>query len=892
MIQFSIVVPTLNEADNIDSLLTGIFAQAFSPDTFEVIFVDDGSVDSTRDRILAWERHNVRLIERTEKPDLIASILAGVKMADSDVIVVMDADLSHSPEKLAALVQPILANSYDLTIGSRYVAGGSTANWPFYRQFLSRLGSCVARPLCDVNDATSGFFSFRRKLITHIPSQAHGYKILLELLMANHGKIRIKEIPICFQNRTHGSSKLSLTHQYAYIKRLIALAGGTVTLHTAGRFALTGLLGVLIDAAAFQWMLGNGAGLALAHFTSFLLAVTANYVLNSRWTFRAHHPGELHWQQFCRFLFVGALALLFRGGILALLIYTWNVPPGYAIFPAILVTAVINYLGSAFYVFPGPKSQTTTEIRWRTATIGIVAFILLLRLIYSGSAELIPDEAYYWQYAQHLDLSFFDHPPMVAWLIWLGTAMLGHTEFGVRIGALLCGVIALGYLYAFARNLYDKSTAMRATLLWSILPIGFASGLIMLPDAPLIAAWAATLYYMERALVAEQRTAWLGMGIAFGLGLLSKYTLGLLGIAALVFAIIDPKARRWLQRPHPYLAAILAVLLFSPVILWNYNNQWASFAFQSTRVLDDGSSEFAVHYLILHIIILLTPVGFMAAIYAFFANRKDSDLQIETRRHLFIQIFSGIPFLICLLLSTFDQPRFHWTAPIWLAIIPTIAWMIGNTDHLSAFARKITSAWRTVILVCILTYAFVLHYLTLGIPGVPYLFLTEHYFWREAAAEIKQVAEQVRYDSGQEPLIVGMSKWSVASALAFYMHSNSDTNLPIRSRNTLGGSGAMYEFWFPDQSPISQPIIQAGMKKHHIESVHLQFINNQQNNIAAKKLQVTTEILLDQPGMIESRTVMRHGMPVRLIHYRLSDGFKGIFALCNHGFPIESCEVR
>lgn len=123
---------------------------------------------------------------------------------------------------------------------------------------------------------------------------------------------------------------------------------------------------------------------------------------------------------------------------------------------------------------------------------------------------------------------------MVAWLIWLGTALAGQNEFGVRIGAFLSGLIAMAYLYAFARNLYDKSTAMRAALLLATVPFGFAAGLAMTPDAPLIAAWAATLYYMERALLANQSRAWLGIGIAFGLGILSKYTLGLIGIAALV----------------------------------------------------------------------------------------------------------------------------------------------------------------------------------------------------------------------------------------------------------------------------------------------------------------------------------------------------------------------
>lgn len=861
MTQFSIVVPTLNESENIDLLLSRLFALNLDPDSFEVIFVDDGSTDGTPDKIRAWEsRSNVRLVQRQEKPDLTASILAGTATAKSDVIVVMDADLSHPPERLSAVVTPVLDGTHDVVVGSRYIAGGNTENWPLHRQLLSRIGGWIARPICDVNDATSGFFAFRRELTASISNHAHGYKILLELLMANQGKLRVTEVPIIFHDRTHGTSKLSFSHQRAYIQRLITLAGGTATLNTAGRFAVVGLFGVLIDAIIFQWMINRDAGLALAHFVSFFVAATINYTFNSQWAFREHHAGYLQWQKFGRFLTVGLLALLLRGGVLALLVYVWHVPPLLAIFPAIIATAAVNYLGSAFYVFPNEKDLPSLNIRWRIAAIGIVLFILLLRLVYFGLAQLVPDEAYYWQYAQHMDLSFYDHPPMVAWLIWLGTSILGHNEFGVRIGALICGLISMGYLYALTQNLYDKSTAMRAVLLLTILPLGFATGILMTPDAPLVAAWAATLYYMERALIANQNSAWLGMGIAFGLGMLSKYSLGLLGIAALVFVIIDPTARRWMLRPHPYLAALLAVVLFSPVIIWNYENNWASFSFQSNRVLAD-TYEFSVHKLIAHIMILLTPVGFLAAALAFFPAKIPTDQQLEQRRHLFVQVFAGIPLFICFILSTFDSPRFHWTAPIWLAIFPTIAWMIGQTDHLSAMAKRIQAAWRLTIITCVFAYAFVLHYVVLGIPGIPYQLLTEHYFWREAATEIKQIVQEVRSQTGEEPIVVGMSKWSVASALTFYTHN--DAKLEVRSRNMFGESGAMYEFWFPSEPPTQRPIIQVGMKRRHLEQT---------------PSGVDVKTMLDHPGNIEYRVIERYGTPVRRVYYRVSEGFKGVGA--------------
>jgi dolichol-phosphate mannosyltransferase len=858
--QFSVVIPTLNEADNIDPLLTRLFSLDLPKESFEVIIVDDGSTDGTPSKVRAWEKHaNVRLVERREKPDLMGSILAGVALARGHTIAVMDADVSHPPEQLPALVAPVLEGSYDVAIGSRYVPGGSTEGWPLHRRWLSLLGSWLARPLCDVNDATSGFFAFRRELTATIARHARGYKILLELLMAGQGKLKVIEVPIRFTDRTHGTSKLSFSHQWTYLQRLITLAGGTVSVATAGRFTAVGLFGVLIDVLIFQLLMSTGAGLALSHIVSFFAAATVNYTLNSKWSFRPYHEGYLRWHQFSRFLTIGVFALLLRGGVLALLIYGWHIPSFLAIFPAIAVTAAINYLGSAFYVFPVAQNPPSLDVRWRVASLGIIAFSLLLRLIYVGIAELFPDEAYYWNYAQHMDLSFYDHPPMVAWLIWLGTSIFGNSEFGVRFGAFCCGLITMGYMHALASNLYDRSTAIRTVLLLAVLPFYFATGAVMTADAPLVAAWAATLYYMERALVANRVPAWLGMGIAFGLGILSKYTLALLGLSALIFAIVDPTARRWLARPHPYLAAALALLLFSPVIIWNMEHSWASLTFQSSRIKGVGDDQFGLHELILHLMVLLTPVGLLAAIWAFLAMKnKDHP---DARRRLFIIIFSGVPLAVFVVLSIFDTLRFHWTGPVWLGILPTVAWMMGQTSDLRTFARWLRSTWKPTIAICLFLYAFALHYLVLGIPGIPYQGIysgfPEHYFWREATKGVEKIVDEVRQQTGQEPIVVGMTKWSIASILTFY---NRGKPMEIRSRNMFGDSGAMYDFWYPSEPPTARPIILVGMWADNLE-------RTRDDRDIGK--------MLVEPGPVRDREIMQDGKPLRQFYYRIAQGYLG-----------------
>jgi dolichol-phosphate mannosyltransferase len=859
--QFSIVIPTLNEAENIDPLLTRLFSPDLQKKGFEVIIVDDGSTDGTQDKVRAWEaRQNVRLVERRGKPDLTGSVLEGVALAHSGVIVVMDADLSHPAERVPALAAPVLEGTHDVAIGSRYVPGGSTEGWPVHRQWLSRLGGSLARPLCDVNDATSGFFAFRRELAATIAQRARGYKILLELIMANQGKLRVIEIPICFRDRTRGKSKLSFSHQWMYLQRLMTLAGGSVSAGTASRFAVVGLFGVLVDALVFQLLMSSGTGLATAHIASFLVAASVNYTLNSKWSFRLHHKGYLRWDQFSRYLTVAIFALLMRGGVLALLVYNWHIPSFMAIFPAIAATAAINYLGSAFYVFPSEQDRPSSDVVWRVASFGIIAFSLLLRLIYMGMVELIPDEAYYWNYARHMDLSFYDHPPMVAWLIWLGTSIFGNSEFGVRFGAFCCGLITMGYLYALAHNLYDKTTAIRTVLLLSVLPFFVATGVIMTADAPLVAAWAATLYYMERALIGDRRLAWLGMGIAFGLGILSKYTLALLGLSALVFVIADPASRRWLRRPHPYLAAMLALLLFLPVVIWNMRHNWISLSFQSSRIKGVGDNQFSVHLLFLHLMVLLTPVGLLAALAALVPVRDGKEVSFANRRRLFIWSFAGVPLAVFIVLSVSDSLRFHWTGPAWLALLPAMAWMMGQARS-SGFLSRLQAGWKPTIAICLFLYAFSMHYLVLGIPGIPYQGIykgfPEHYFWREATKDVEQIAEEVRQETGQEPIVVGMSKWSIAAILSFY---NRGKPMEIRSRNMFGDSGAMYDFWYPAEPPTARPIILVGMWPDNLERTR------QDQDIGT---------MLVDAGPVRDREIVQDGKPLRNVYYRIAYGYVG-----------------
>jgi dolichol-phosphate mannosyltransferase len=203
----SLVIPTLNEVDNVAPLLARLAPS--HPPLNEIIFVDDGSADGTRERILSLAGSApVRLLER-DAPSfgLAGAVIEGARSAAGDWLVVMDADLSHPPEKIGELLRPLLEGKADMVIGSRYIKGGSTPGWPVWRKILSRLAAAFAYPITGVHDSMSGFFAMSRHLLLELAPSATGFKIAFEAL-ARGKDLRVVEIPIVFYDRAHGISKM------------------------------------------------------------------------------------------------------------------------------------------------------------------------------------------------------------------------------------------------------------------------------------------------------------------------------------------------------------------------------------------------------------------------------------------------------------------------------------------------------------------------------------------------------------------------------------------------------------------------------------------------------------------------------------------------------------
>jgi dolichol-phosphate mannosyltransferase len=236
----TVIVPTLNEEANIEPLVTRILAQSSAALQIEILVVDDGSTDKTCERaLLLGQTHPVRLLQR-ERPTggLAGAVLAGAAATESRWVLVMDADLSHPPERIGDLVAPLFDQSQDMVIGSRYAPGGRTPGWPWWRRLMSRVACLMAWPLAHLHDPLSGFFATDRAWLTRCKGDAAGFKIALELIVNATSGFRVKEVPIVFRDRERGESKIRLAVLFTYLVRLVVL----LARRTAGRFDRSGTL--------------------------------------------------------------------------------------------------------------------------------------------------------------------------------------------------------------------------------------------------------------------------------------------------------------------------------------------------------------------------------------------------------------------------------------------------------------------------------------------------------------------------------------------------------------------------------------------------------------------------------------------------------------------------
>ena len=251
----------------------------------------------------------------------------------------------------------------------------------------------------------------------------------------------------------------------------------------------------------------------------------------------------------------------------------------------------------------------------------IILVATALRLLYAGAFSIVPDEAYYWQWSRYLSMGYHDHPPMIAWIIRLSTSLFGHRELAVRLPSVLCLTIASAYVFLFAQRWFSARAAMLSAILSQSILAFNAGSIIATPDSPLIAAWAGAAYHIARAYDDGERHQWLLGGVWFGVGMLSKYTMGILAPLVFLFGLLHAGPRRQLGRVWPYAGLLVGCVMFLPVIVWNMENGLSTFRHAAHQSGADQAAGLHLMYLMEYIgsqAGLLSPVVFVLLLTTWF----------------------------------------------------------------------------------------------------------------------------------------------------------------------------------------------------------------------------------------------------------------------------------
>jgi 4-amino-4-deoxy-L-arabinose transferase-like glycosyltransferase len=301
----------------------------------------------------------------------------------------------------------------------------------------------------------------------------------------------------------------------------------------------------------------------------------------------------------------------------------------------------------------------------------MVAAAGLVRLAFAPAFDLFPQEAYYFLYSRHLSLSYFDHPPLLAYGLRAATELLGPHALTLRLSAF---TLTLGTQFAFLLLLRRTAPpSARGRTLAVLLTSGLFTvlSLISTPDVPLLLFWTLTLLALHRAIFAGEKLAFLLAGVSAGLAFDSKYPGIFLQVGLLLFLFASPHGRRWLRTPWPYLCLGIAQLLAVPVYLWNAQNGFASFRFQTAERLGAAQAP-TLRYLLVLVgaqLVLLGPAVCFALGRELWAapKRLRQEPPAEREQTMFLLAFVVPLLAVCLGASLFVQVKPNWLMPCYIA---------------------------------------------------------------------------------------------------------------------------------------------------------------------------------------------------------------------------------
>ncbi len=425
-----------------------------------------------------------------------------------------------------------------------------------------------------------------------------------------------------------------------------------------------------------------------------------------------------------------------------------------------------------------------------------IGILFVAKLFYLFFIPITPQEAYYWFYSQNLDWSYFDHPPMAAYSIWLGTNIFGDNIFGVKFMAVVWYLLTNLLLYKtvlrhvenYLPNQNKNVLAFLSVLLLNLTLFTHIYAITIVPDTPLIFFWLLVVYAVQERLISGNKNWWLLVGVALGLGLVSKYTAVAIIGAIFVFFLFSSKYRNELLSPYPYLAIIIGFAIFTPVIYWNYERGWASFLFQSAERANTVSSLRITYILQLFAsqLFMLTPLLFVYLFKSFSTIIRN--WKAKENLHLYfwsaIIIIGGFT-----IVSLTSLVKMNWLLPGFLPIIAIVVIVYSNSFLNPTKLIKI-GIWASLVLV-------VFGHLVMVVPNIPLGNGNTWSGWQDAADKVYKIQQE---HGGNEKIFIFSNGYKAASLMKFYLPDQQNTY----AENIYGKRALQFDYWGIPQSLIGK----------------------------------------------------------------------------------------
>jgi 4-amino-4-deoxy-L-arabinose transferase-like glycosyltransferase len=437
-------------------------------------------------------------------------------------------------------------------------------------------------------------------------------------------------------------------------------------------------------------------------------------------------------------------------------------------------------------VTDGSAHPNDDRTLWNHA-LAILAFATVLRLALAAVVPLFPDEAYYWEWSRRLAGGYFDHPPMIAWLIAAGTALLGDTPIGVRLVPVIVGSSGGLAMALAARHLAGARAARYVALTFLVLPLAAAGLVLATPDAPLLAAITWTLYFVVRALGEAPGSAastrwWAIGGVAIGAAMASKFTGVFIPFALLLAFALHAPLRARFREPGPYVAVVIASLVMAPVLLWNAQHDWIAFRFQLGHGLGTNAKENLLQRelnLVGSQFGLVTPILFVLILGATWRAlrppRHDARFALAV-----VSTFCALFFVYS---ATRRNVEANWPAIAWLPALIL----------LGAAREGLRTAWerRAIWLAGTLSAALLLHvvFRILPLPARRDQ-VSQAYGWKEYAASVDSVFSLDAPEDGRR-LHLAANRYQDAALLNFHSPHGEGGFTALN----LGGRRNQYDLW-------------------------------------------------------------------------------------------------